>query len=275
MKHARNLGPSLALVALVTLAALSTAAPAAAGIRYKAVTKTQDAGGGMDMVVEGQVEGGKARVDFKESRNPLAQAGSYLVTKDGGRTVYLVDPEEKTYAVYDLQALLGAAGSMLQGMGPLLKFEVSEPKVEKLAEEDGGTVVGLPTRHYRFRTSYSMKIKVFGMGQANNVVTEQDIWATDKVQDPGLGVWLRSSQPRTGNEQLDRLIAAETGKVQGFPLKSVTVSTSTDKKGKATVSRVTTEVTELKTGVSVAESAFEIPAGYEEMQIAFPGQEGR
>ena len=120
-----------------------------------------------------------------------------------------------------------------------------------------------------------MKVKVFGMGQANNVVTEQDIWATDKVQDPGLGVWLRSSQPRTGNEQLDRLIATETGKVQGFPLKSVTVSTSTDKKGKATVSRVTTEVTELKTGVSVAEAAFEIPAGYEEMQIAFPGQEGR
>lgn len=271
MKSTQNLAFSLALAVLVALVAAP--APAAAGIRYKAVTKTQDASGGMDMVVEGQVEGGNARVDFKESRNPLARAGSYLITKDGGRTVYLVDPEEKTYAVYDLQALLGAAGSMLQSMGPLLKFEVSEPKVEKLGEEDGGAVVGLPTRHYRFRTSYSMKVKVLGMGQATNVVTEQDVWATDKVQDPGMGVWLRSSQPRTGNAQLDRLIAAETDKIQGFPLKTVTVSTSTNKKGKETVSRVTTEVTELKTGVSVAASAFEIPAGYQETEIAFPGQE--
>lgn len=275
MHRARNFATTVAPLAIIALLA---AAPAAAGIRYKASTRTQDAAGrGMDMVVEGQVEGQQARVDIKESDNPLIAAGAYLLTKDGGRVIYLVDPAEKTYAQYDVQALLGAAGSVLASMGPLLKFEVSEPKVEKLAEEDGGTVAGLPTRHYRFRTSYAMKVRVLGIGQATNVVTEQDIWSTDKFQDPGLSVWLRASSPRTGNEQLDRLVAAETGKVQGFPLKTVAVSTSTNKKGKESVSRVTTEVTELKTGVAVADGAFEIPAGYEETEIALPGQmpEGR
>jgi hypothetical protein len=261
-------------VAALGLAALALAvAPAAAGIRYKAVTKNQDpAGRASQTVVDGQVSGGKARVEFRESANPFTAAGSYLITKDGGRTVYLVNPEDKTWAVFDVEQMLGAMGGVLQSMGPLLKLEFTDPKVEKLGEEDGGTVAGLPTRHSRFRTSYSMKVKVLGMGQATEVVTDQEIWATSAVSDAGLGVWLRSSSPRTGNEQLDKLIAAEAGKVTGFPLKTVTVSTSKDKKGKESVSRMTMEVTELKTGVTVPETAFEIPAGYEETQIVIPGQ---
>ena len=244
-----------------------TSLPASAGIHYKAVTRTDDAKNPANIVVEGWVSGDQARVEFKESANPVAKSGAYLVTKDGGKTIYLVDPEEKTYAEWDLQAMLGLVGSVMQGMGPLLKMEFSEPKVEKLLDEDGGTVAGLPTRHTRYRTSYDMKIKVLGMGNEAHVVTEQDIWATDRLQDVALGVWLRSDPPRTGNEQFDKLIAAEVDKARGFPLKTVTVSTTTQKKGKATTTRSTMEVTELDTSADVAAASFEIPAGYEETQL--------
>lgn len=256
---------SLIVSFLFALAAL----PSFAGIHYKAVTKTQDASNqASDIVVEGWVAGDKAKVEFEEAgNNPAAKEGAYLITKDGGRTIYFVDPAEKTYAEWDLQAMLGLAGSVMQGMGPLLKMEFSDPKVEKLAEEDGGTLSGLPTKHYKYRTSYNMKIKVLGMGQEAAVVTEQDIWATDKLQDIGLGVWLRSEPPRTGNANFDKLIASQMDMAQGFPLKTVTVSTTTQKKGKTTVTRSSMEVTQLNTNADVPASSFEIPAGYQETQL--------
>ncbi len=256
---------SLILSLVFTLAAL----PSFAGIHYKAITKTQDASNKANNIeVEGWVAGEKVKVEFKEAgNNPMAKKGAYLISKDGGRTIYFVDPAEKTYAEWDLQAMLGMVGNVMQGMGPLLKIEISDPKVEKLLEEDGGTVSGQPTTHYRYRTGYNMKIKVMGMGQETAVVTDQDIWATEKLKDLALAVWLRADPPRTGNEQVDKLIAAEVDKTRGFPLKTVTVSTTTQKKGKQTVTRSTMEVTQLDTSVDVPASSFEIPAGYEETQL--------
>lgn len=259
----RQLGRTILAAALFLILAL----PCFAGIHYKAVTKTEGPQNG-DVQVEGWAAGDNAKVAFVESAgNPVLKEGMYLITKDGGKTLYIVDPKEKTYAEWDLQALAGMAGSVMQGMGPLLKMEVSDPKVEKLLEEDGGTVAGLPTRHYRYRTAYSMKVKVLGMGREASVVTEQDVWATDRLQDVALGVWLRSAPPRTGNEQLDKLVTAEIGKTTGFPLKTVTVSTSTPKKGQPTTTRTTMEVTQLDTDADVSATSFEIPAGYEETQI--------
>jgi len=261
----------LILFLILTLISL----PAFAGIHYKAVTKTDDAKNPANIEVEGWVSGDKAKVEFEESANPVAKSGAYLITKDGGKTIYLVDPEEKTYAEWDLQAMLGQIGNLMQGMGPLLKIELSDPKVEKLLEEDGGTVAGLPTKHTRYRTSYNMKVRVLGMGNEASVVNEQDIWATDRLQDVALGIWLRSDPPRTGNEQFDKLVNAQVDNVKGFPLKTVTTSTTTQKKnGKTTTNRSTMEVTQLDTSADVPAASFEIPAGYQETQLLPTGEDG-
>lgn len=263
----KNLSRSIALALLCALAAM----PAFAGIHYKSVTRNQDANGKNlgDMSVEGWVTGSNSRVEVTASDNPILKKGTYLITKNGGKTIYLVDPKEKTYGEWDVQAMLGAAGAMLNSMGPLVKMEFSDPKVEKLAEDAGPTIAGLPTRHFKYRTSYTMKMKVMGMGQESAVVSEQDLWVTDKISDAALGVWLRNTPPKTGNEQLDKLIDSEIGKVTGYPMKMVTVSTSTNKKGKATVTRSTMEVTELDTNANVTAS-FDVPAGYEEVPMMMP-----
>lgn len=270
----RRTVPFLAVVLVFGLAALS-ALPAAAGIHYKAVTRIEDPQTkGGSTVVEGWVAGDKARVEFKESANPMAKAGGWLLTRDGGKTMYMVDPEEKTYAEWDLQAMLGVAGAVMNGMGPLLKIEFSTPKVETLTDEAGPTLLGLPTRHYRYRTSYTTKVRVLGMANEASVVSDQEIWTTDKLSDLALGVWLRNDPPKTGNEQFDKLLAAEMGKTQGFPLKSVTVSTTTQKKGnKQSVSKTTLEVTQLDTNATVPGTSFDIPAGYKEVEMT-PVAEG-
>ena len=254
------------LIGLAIVAAAVVAVPAEAGIYYKAVTDVDGQGDAGDVSVEGWVDGEKAKVEFLESGNPMTPAGGYLLSQDGGRTILLVNPEEKTYAVWDLAAMMGMMGGMMKSMGPLLKFEVSQPRVEKLADEDGGSLVGLTTRHYRYRTTYGMKVKVFGMGQESTVVSEQEIWATPQLQDLGLAVWLRKEPTKTGNEQLDKLIAAEMGKVAGFPLKSITVTTTTSQRGPATTTRSVMEVKELRRG-DVPPGTFQLPAGYTEVQL--------
>lgn len=264
-------------LSLIALLAATLALPASAGVYYQAVT-TVDHPKGDDqrMVVEARVEGEKARIQFEDSDNPMMAAGSYLLTSDGGKTLYLVNPEEQTYAEWDMDAMMQFAGAVMEGMGGLVNMEFSEPRVEKLLEEDGGTVAGLPTRHYRYRTTYTMKMKVFGMKRASEVESLQDIWATADLEEAALGAWLRTAPPSTGNEELDRLVRAEVGKVQGFPLKTVTVTTTRDeKKGQESVSRNTTEVTELRRDEPpAAPDTWMVPAGYQEVALVPAGQEG-
>lgn len=269
---------SCSILAFTILASLLAAVPAVAGIHYKSTTHMESSAGARgpgDVQVEGWVSTDRARIEFHQSGNPITKEGTYLITKDGGKTIFLVNPEEKTYAVWDLKAMMGMVGGMMNGMGPLLHLDFTDPKVAKTLDEDGGTVVGLPTRHTHYRTSYTITIKVLGMGNTSDVVTEQDIWSTQRLSDVALGVWLRSEPPRTGNEQLDKLIASGMEKSQGFPLKMVTVTTSTQqKKGRQTTTRSTMEVTELDTSAKVADSSFEIPGGYKETQLMPAGQEG-
>lgn len=247
------------------------AVPCSAGIHYKAITKTEAEAqrGSGDIQVEGWAAGDNAKVAFTESAgNSVLKQGMYLITKDGGKTLYLVNPEEKTYAEWNLQGLLGTMGAVMNGLGPLLKIQFSPPKVEKILEEDGGTIAGLPTRHYKLRTSYTMTVRVIGIGNTTDVVSDQDVWTTTKLQDVGLGVWLRAEPPRTGNEEFDKLLAAEAVKFQGFPLKMVSVNTSTSKRGNKTqTTRSTMEVTQIDTSASVPAAAFEIPAGYEKTEV--------
>jgi hypothetical protein len=253
--------------AACALLVVALAAPARAGVHYQAVTRTTDAQSRPhEMQVEGWVAGDRARVEFHASDNPFARSGTYFITKDGGRTLYLVDPEDKTYVQWSIEGMLGMLGGIMNGgLGPLLKIEFSDPKVEKLLDEDGGTVVGRPTRHYRYRTSYALKVKVLGFGRVTDVVSEQDLWVTDRLQDQGLGVWLRSEPPATGNANFDKLAAAGREKLHGFPLKTVTVNTSTQK-DKQTVTRSTMEVTDLS-AATVPDERFELPAGYQEKQL--------
>jgi hypothetical protein len=271
MSHSRR--ASFAATAFALLAV-----PAAAAIHYQATTTTDNPQGGqLKMVVEGWVDGEKARIEFRESANPMAPAGAYLVTQDGGRTLLLVNPEEKTYAAWDLTAMMRLAGAVMEGMGPLLKIEFSEPQVEKLLDEDGGPVAGVPTRHQRFRSSYSTQIKVLGMRQASQTENLQDVWVTRDLTDVALGVWLRHEPPRTGNADLDRLIGSEMGKIEGFPLRTVTVSkTAGGKKGqRETVTRSEMVVTELdRHAPAPAASHFQVPQGYSEVQMLPPGQGG-
>jgi Domain of unknown function (DUF4412) len=267
---------SIQLAAALLLVALAPAAPAAAGIHYQATTSVQPAKGeAQTMQVEAWVDGDKAKVEFRDSSNPMTPAGTYMVTQDAGKTLFLVNPEQKTYAEWNLDQMLQTLGGVMHAMGPMLKLEFSDPKVEKLAEEGGPTMLGLPTTHYRYRTTYESSIRIMGMHRSSTVDRLQDLWMTQSLGAPGLGVWLRKGGPATGDPDLDKMISAEMSKMQGFPLKSVEVSTSTDdKKGQQTVTRSQMEVTALDRDVSVPPANFVVPPDYQRVEMMPAGEQG-
>lgn len=254
------------IIAISLVSSLFAAAATFAGWEYTAATKAE---GGqrsdvMSSSVRGLADGLKSRVEFSQSGNPMMPAGSYLVSRDGGKTIFLVNPKEKKYATWDLDSMMGLAGGAMQMMG--MKF--STPKVEKLVDEKGPAILGFPTRHYRFRTSYTMEMSFMGVRNSTETLQEEDIWATTELKDEGLGVWLNQKNMKTGNAELDKLLEAEMNKVQGFPLKRVASTTTKQSDGKTETVRMTSEITAIKK-TDVASTMFEVPAGYQE-QPMFP-----
>lgn len=239
--------------------AVTTAAYCIAGVEFVAQTRSD---GGGDVTVHAYVSGARAKVVFVESQADDYAIGDYMLSPDEGKTLYLISPATKTYTKYDVQAMMAGMGGMVQGMRGMMKVNFESPKIEKLLEEDGGLLAGLPTRHYRYRTSYTVSMHITGAKKVSTVM-EEDIWTTDKLADPALKVWLKQDPPSTGDEQVDKMIRAEMSKVEGFPLKRVTVTRTGDANGEHS-SRSEMNVLTVKQ-VTVPEAEFAMPRGYKEV----------
>lgn len=238
-----------------------------AGWEFMAVTKGDgnERAAQVNATVKGLVEGPKSRVEFVNSSNPMMPAGTYILSQDGGKTMYMVNPEQRAYSKWDMDAMMGFAGGAMQMLG--MKF--SQPKIEKLAEDQGPAILGYPTRYYRFRTSYTVSMNFLGMRRSTETIQDDEIWSTDQIKDAGFNTWLNQKPQKTGNAELDKFIEAEISKAQGFPLKKITTTTQKQSDGKTEASKVTFEVT-LLGKKDIPPSAFDLPQGYTE-QPMFPG----
>ena len=256
---------------MTMVAVLACVSVAQAGVSYSATTRAKDARGREKEVskMRAVVDGLDARIDVASHSGPVPNGG-YLLTRDGGKTVTMVDPKKKTYMKWDIDKLAGIAGSIMQGSSGLLNMSVTNHKNEKLLDEKGATLLGVPTRHYKFRTRYSMEISIMGFGQKSDVETEQEIWAGQGLADDATALWKRITSFKTGIEAIDKLVAMETGKVKGFPLKTIVISRTTDSRGRKQTTETITEVTEMKP-YSPAKKVFEIPENFTEEEMEIPG----
>ena len=248
--------------------ALMAACQVQAGMTFKSVTKMEGGSGrhsgdAMNMAVQSWVDGDKSKVQFTESGNPMMAAGSYMLTQDGGKTMYMVNTKEKTYMKWDMEAMTGQAMKMMGGMASI---KITDPKVDKVLDEAGSNMLGYPTRHCRFRTTYATEVSVMGMKTKSMVAQDQELWTTTALNDKGFGAWLKREPPKTGNADLDNLAKAQMATMQGFPLKTITATTTTDKSGKSTVTKMIMEVTDIQKA-DVPASTFALPPSYKEVQM--------
>ncbi|MEM9290748.1 MAG: DUF4412 domain-containing protein [Acidobacteriota bacterium] len=263
----------LALSSLfMVLVAVLCAAPAQAGFYYEAITKNQvDRGPSPgDTQVQGWVEGASAKIIFTESDNPMAAEGTYLITTDGGQTIYLVNPKEETYSEWDIEAMLQTANAMLESLGGVVKFSFENVEVQEVDSGSGGEILGYSTKYTKHRTAYDIEVRVLGIKRRSSVETLQEAWSTNALSDEAFGVWLGQQPINTGNEELDELIQSQAQQLDGFPLKTVQVSVNRNKKGEVeNRSTVTTEVTKLDRQ-SIPAKTFEIPSNFTETAAAIP-----
>jgi hypothetical protein len=259
------------IVILLVIFAMS----AFAGVEWRTKTETVAKAKGQSNTIVMQVYAGNGNVkqvfESVADENDMFQKGSYWLFKADDSALYLVNPTEKTYSRLPMNALMQMTGVV----GKLIKIKIKNPVInnEKLGVE---TVLGYTCLHSKQLLEYDMEVKVVFIKTKSHEKVEKEIWSTAKFKGMSeMAEAFRFRDFKTGMEDLDNLIEEQikADAELGFPLKMITVNTSIDKKGNAKeTSRQTMEVLSVGSK-NIPASFFAIPAGYEEKQMGFGGEE--
>ena len=244
------------IATLAACALLSLGAPGPlAGVHFESRTVVEGEKKSQSSTMESEiwVEGDNARIEIRETEgaatNPLMKEGSFLVTHDGGKTILLVDPKEKTAMEFDVEAMMESLGGLLASVNDMgiVNTTFSNPQFEVLEEGSGEPLFGMPTNYAKTKATYVLETKVLGMTRRTETETISEIWSSDKAPSPA--VWFTRPNLRTGDKALDDMMRAEHEKLErfGLPLQSteVTHTRTYNKKGKLKDESTSTRRTEL------------------------------
>jgi len=297
--------PRLPLLAIMPMAGLiALSAHGATIVKERRVTETKGEGT-QTQVIESTFDGSNARMAYLEGGDPMMGEGGFMLLR--GNSMYMVNPSARTYVRMDQAELKAMTEQAKQaqkkneeamaaqggGGGKTLK----DFKFEPLVDEAGPTMLGLPTRHYKYRLKYKISEPIPGQGGGmtmdETVDRTEEFWSTTEQVIKGT----TGRGPMAGmagedvDEELPRevLEAEKTMSSKGFRLRSTAESKETAGMGGAmgmmarigslgmaggsdkTETRTTTEVLEIREA-SVPKETFEVPAGYTETSMMGPGR---
>jgi hypothetical protein len=272
-------------IALLILVALVAAAPAQAGWSFRQATSTTGGSEAFSADAKTSVGDGEARMEFGGAMTGgMFGPGSYMLLRTSEpKGAFLVDPTQRTYSRFDpegMQQMMApvAMGGQESGFG----MKIADARVEKLLEEPGEELQGLPTTHYRYRKSYTLIMAMGPMESATGHEIVEDVWATTAIDlgQGALGEVLKvgSSGGVSVGAELEKL---EQERPAGFVLKRVTVDHSTPQ-SKGMMARMMKGVSKEETVTSTFEildltqeeldpAFFGIPEGFAERQLMQPG----
>ncbi len=215
------------------------------------------------------VEGKGARIKFLTD-HMFYKKGDFMVTEDGV-TLYLCDPEAKTYHRFDTEAMMGKAQGMMESVQKMTKMEYSNIAVilNKLGE--GDTVAGHSTTKYKLVVEYDVNMKILFKKMKQHHREEYIIYATDDLDFSKLPQYQDQQMFKTAIEAVDAQIGNKVSGI-GFPLK--TEHLSYDDKNNL-VSKMTFEILEMEEK-DVNPQLFKLPSGYteKEMEVQTTDEEG-
>lgn len=271
----RRAAAFVAVPALMLLPMRSALTPVAPGLTYtfKMSTQLTESNGKTKelsgMVGKGQVAGNSARFEIIEAKGAQGAQkeqfgkGSYMLFTEGGKTMTIVDPENKQYYEMDLAGMM----RMMSAMGPIVKIEMTDVAIDAEPLGAGETIEGYATEKYRLVSKYTTKVSIIGMTQTSQVADTAIYWYAPKlklVANPfgnasGLAGLVNSAD-------YDAQMNAAMAKLpKSVPVKIVSRSLQTDGKGKQQTQVTTVEFTEISPG-DVPASAFEIPSTFAKIQ---------
>jgi hypothetical protein len=262
------------------LAARPLSAPLAGGTTYEFIVHGQTSRTGTtDKVMmrgRGTFAGTDGRIDIIETVSPegtFGGKGSYFLLRESGKTMLLVDPANKQYMEWDMASMLAGMSKMVNAMGGLMKFEMSDIKIDSHNLGAGETLQGYRTVHYQMVENYTLTVKIFGRGSKSRSESTTDYYfapALKGLANPFVSnsKAMAQSFDMFNNPDYKTQMNAAMAKIEfGVPLKTVIHTVSTDDKGKQTTSVMTSEMVNFK-NTDIPKSTFAIPDDYK--LIAMP-----
>lgn len=242
---------------LVLICAL-IAAPLFAGVTYEFQSVTTGVRGSK---LTGTVaaDGARMRMDVKTGDDFLIKDNSIVLSNDGGETLTVIDPKARTYYVINLNAIAGSSTSMAESLRGMLNLSFSNPKVSVRNIGAGVPMSGYPTQRSVVDTAYDVSFDVMGSKATTHLSMTTENWTTDQLAGDLMN-FMQSKNLRTGIEQIDKLIGAQSAAIKGrFPLKQVT-TIRVRQGGSEMVSTATSEVSKI-VKKDIAASQFVVPRG--------------
>jgi hypothetical protein len=197
----------------------------------------------------------KAKFVVESSSDPDMPPGFTIIATDGGEQFAIVLDQKQEY----FQLSREGYRELLKAKAAQERVRIENSKLEELAvDEDGGTIAGYPTRHYKLKISFTDKEG----DQTLNFVAVEEFWTAPSIANPAPYVNMLTQQT-SGIDELDDLL--DYKKLKGLPLKRIVeIYTNGEFGGRSLV-----EITKVGQS-SVPESVFQVPVGYKKLEI--PGQ---
>ena len=253
---------------------------AIAGVQYTQVNSSGGEGG--NSTNEMMLDGAKFKSVYVASDNPMMSAGLYVLAT-GPNEIYMVNPATAKYARFSTKDMQKMGQDAQQMGGPnsdQMKAEYQDFKATKDIDEAGPTIVGLPTRHYRYSISYKEIRQPPGapMKMTMNVEEVNEFWASKEFEmstpkgwkDPTAGAGDTSGQSNLQLQEAERQMAEH-----GFVLKRV-VTRKANMGGMMAVmamgrggdaNKNSMEVTALNRNATFPAGTFDLPKGFTEVDL--------
>jgi len=207
------------------------------------------------------IDGERSRVEFVSGIG--YPAGTYVISTNGSRTLTFVDPSKKSFVDVNASSAVSALASV--------KLAISNKKVDLTQMDDHPIIAGLPTDHFRLSLSYDITLNLGSLSLTQTVHTIEDKFVTSAFGDVA-SMYIASGALKTGNSEIDDLVDIENSRVKGFPLKQVTMTSTTNNGAQVansplkvsrtiTTTRETT-VTSVQPKASVPMALFMVPVGF-------------
>lgn len=197
---------------LLTAALALISFPAFAAIQYEFMQKNNTGDivtPTTDLTARAIIDGQRSRVEFISGN--LYPPGTYVISTDGSRRLLFVDPDKKWYTEVNTSGIATALAASN------IKVENFKQEVERFPERQ--KIAGIDAERRRVTMSYDMTVMIREMPLRQHVRTEIDTWTTTQFGVVHQGFF--SGGLRTGNADVDRVLEAELGSANGFPLRQV------------------------------------------------------
>jgi hypothetical protein len=214
---------------LTALVLLALATPAFSAIQYDFIQKSSVEGATVpntDLTGRAVIDGDRSRIDF--IAGDVYPAGTYVVSTDGARNLYFVDPEKKWYTEFNTASIASSISAS--------QIKISNLKSEVVKLGEGEIIAGIPTERHQLTLSYDITVTINRMPLRQGVKTTVRTWTTQKFGEVGRTAF--SSQLRTGNPEVDQILELETTRVPGLPLRQIVTTITTNLSGRPVKSEI-------------------------------------